>query len=379
MIKSSLAGIPRLGNPSASSLGTLPQQQRDASAAFPGQNVAPDAVPAPPDAKVGPSPSLFSRLSVKKAAMGFSLHIDDTDPNWVPFGGIHPDIEEFCEHFQIDERGMQRLNECMTQRRMKTWDDDLARLWEDCSGCHRNPTALVMKKVTDMYNGKFVGSVSGKDADVNAMAKKYKIDREAQKRMEEALLDKEMLEKSQIITEMKKHLEATNSPSKCVMRLLSFVMKGNPMPAAPKPRENDGEEGDEDAQKRALDQKRGGGRDDYRRNDRDNRRGRDYNDDRGWKDSGWKDSGWKDSGWKDKDDRGWKDKDDRGWKDKDDRSWRDDSSKSKGDKDSYKSRDRDGRDDDDPWRHDRQSWRPGEKGRDNDSRRKRSRSRSRSR
>merc|ERR1712066_1013253 len=92
---------------------------------------------------------------------GFSLH---GEGDWVPFGGIHPDIEEFCEHYGIDERATERLNEIMTQRRQSTWNEDLARFWEDCetakSNPRHNPTRLVMKKVTDMYNGTFVGAVA---------------------------------------------------------------------------------------------------------------------------------------------------------------------------------------------------------------------------
>merc|ERR1712048_150196 len=147
----------------------------------------------------------------------------------------------FCEEFGIDERGKKRLNDCMTQRRRDTWNEDLARLWEDAEEAKGNPTRLVMKKVTDMYNGTFVGYVACKDKDVLKLSKKYKIDKRATRTLAEAMERLKSEEaKSKALLEIDKHLETSNKPSQCCMRLLSFVMTGQPLPPPPKPREDNG-------------------------------------------------------------------------------------------------------------------------------------------
>jgi len=275
--------------------------------------------PSAPVTKAGPLPtlssnstqeqSLFDKLSGMNAGFGFNYHKDDKNPGWVPFGGIHPDIEEFCEHFKIDERGMTRLNECMTQRRKDTWDDDLARLWEDCEGCQRNPTALVMKKVSDMYAGTFVGILQGKNPEVIAIGKKYKLDVEAKRRLEEALMKRDEAERKQILADMDLHLAATSNTSKCVMRLLSFLMKGNPMPAPPKPSDEKEEKDKQDILdvKRGDDRGKGSSRssDDRSRGDSrrswDDRNSRGRDDKRSWNDS--KSGSWDDRDRRSRDDK----------------------------------------------------------------------------
>merc|ERR1712137_1526770 len=223
------------------------------------------------------------------------------------FDGIHPEIEEFCEHFNIDDRAKHRFNTCMTSRREETWAEDMARLYEDCEHAmtkKSNPTALLMKKVSDMYKGTFVGKKPVKDKEVREFGAKYNIDAEARHRLEEALTFKEPEEKTQILNDIAPHLEASNSTSKCVMRMLSYIMKNQPLPKAPeKGKKGKGKGKDKDKDDRWRDDRRGD-RGDRGRGDRGDR-------DRGDRDRGYRDNGRRDDD-KDDGDRSWRDQENRG-------------------------------------------------------------------
>merc|ERR1712217_872748 len=128
-----------------------------------------------------------------------------------------------------------------------------------------------------MYNGTFVGAVAIKDADIIRLARKFKLDKEAQRRLEEAVMRLEKEEKDKTMHEIEKHLETSNATSKCVMRLLSFIMTGKKIPKAPEPKDQPDKpekdrNGDREARKRGSDRRR----DDSRRRDasRDRRRQR---------------------------------------------------------------------------------------------------------
>jgi len=223
------------------------------------------------------APSSKSPAALYPGECGFALHQDDDNPFWTPFGGIHPDVEELCQRFDIDERAMKRLNECMSTRRLDTWTEDLERLWEDCEHSKTkgtNPTALLMKKVTDMYNGTFVAK-TGKDKDVRDLAKKYKFDEEARRRLEEALVLKDPEVKKKILKEMGPHLDITHNTSKCVMRLLSFIMKDRPLPHP----SDSGPKGDKGKGKGKDDKGKGKGKG-KDRDERDRSRDRDRDRDR---------------------------------------------------------------------------------------------------
>merc|ERR1712039_470077 len=115
------------------------------------------------------------------------------------------------------------------------------------------------KKVSDMYKGTFVGKKPVKDKEVREFGAKYNIDAEARHRLEEALTFKEPEEKTQILNDIAPHLEASNSTSKCVMRMLSYIMKNQPLPKAP--------------EKGKKGKGKGKDKDDRWRDDRNDRRG----------------------------------------------------------------------------------------------------------
>merc|ERR1712039_252741 len=118
-----------------------------------------------------------------------------------------------------------------------------------------------------------------KDKEVREFAARFQCDAEARHRLEEALTFKEPEEKTALLAEIAPHLEASNSTSKCVMRMLSFIMKNQPLPSAPKKGDKGKGKGKGDKGDRRDDWNR---RDDWRNNDswrdrRDDRRGDDWN------------------------------------------------------------------------------------------------------
>eukprot|EP00928_Gymnodinium_smaydae_P094354 TRINITY_DN7910_c0_g1_i1.p1 TRINITY_DN7910_c0_g1~~TRINITY_DN7910_c0_g1_i1.p1 ORF type:complete len:306 (-),score=72.14 TRINITY_DN7910_c0_g1_i1:362-1279(-) len=196
--------------------------------------------------------------------------IGDSRDTRMPFDGVHPEIEEMCQRYNVDERAMRRLNTCMKERRQDTWTEDMEKLWEVCEGARNNPSALLMKKVNDMYAGTFLGKIKVKDAKVQELAKKYKLDDMAKQQLAEALIHREE-QRTYILTNVERHLETANSASKTVMRLLSFIMKNQPLPEP-----NGGGGGRRD------DRGRGGGGDRDRDRDSDRRGGdRDRDERRG--------------------------------------------------------------------------------------------------
>lgn len=259
-------------------LADQPEQMSEQSSGGFGEMLSALSAELPSRAWADLGPSSKAPAQLYPGECGFALHQDDDNPFWTPFGGIHPDVEELCQRFDIDERAMKRLNECMCTRRLDTWTEDLERLWEDCEHSKNkgtNPTALLMKKVTDMYNGVFVAK-TGKDKDVRDLAKKYKFDDEAKRRLEEAVVLKDPDEKKKILKEMHAHLDITHNTSKCVMRLLSYIMKDRPLPHPTEGPKGKGE----GKGKGKDDDRKGKGKGDRDRDDRDRDRDRDRRDDR---------------------------------------------------------------------------------------------------
>eukprot|EP00404_Azadinium_spinosum_P013303 CAMPEP_0180515038 /NCGR_PEP_ID=MMETSP1036_2-20121128/53088_1 /TAXON_ID=632150 /ORGANISM="Azadinium spinosum, Strain 3D9" /LENGTH=53 /DNA_ID=CAMNT_0022526577 /DNA_START=11 /DNA_END=168 /DNA_ORIENTATION=+ len=42
---------------------------------------------------------------------------------------VDPDVQELCDHFHIEDRHVQRLNDIM-KKRQETFEADLLKLWE---------------------------------------------------------------------------------------------------------------------------------------------------------------------------------------------------------------------------------------------------------
>ncbi|OLP86642.1 hypothetical protein AK812_SmicGene32230 [Symbiodinium microadriaticum] len=71
---------------------------------------------------------------------------------------LDPDIQQLAYTFKIDAGLTQKLNDIMIEKRMNTWEQDLARLYEILKDAH-TPAAMLNLKVKDMQKGTFVGKV----------------------------------------------------------------------------------------------------------------------------------------------------------------------------------------------------------------------------
>lgn len=186
---------------------------------------------------------------------------------------IEPDIQELCDHFKMDREVASRMNTVMKRWRMNTWDDDIKKLYEVCEQCKGHPAGLVMKKLTDMANGLFVSKIK-KDKDIEALAKKYKLDDMAKTKLTEAMQPREETKEEDLIM-IEKHLKTARNPSMLTMSLLRYIHKEEPLP---EPRSGGlererGDRGSRDDRKKSRERSRDRSRD-RRRKSRSRKRSR---------------------------------------------------------------------------------------------------------
>merc|ERR1719199_1984853 len=95
---------------------------------------------------------------------------------------IDTDVQELGDYFNIEDRWIKRLNETM-KKRQATKEADLAKLYEVLESA-RSPTGLLTVKIGEMECGQFVGKIKP-DKDVEALARKYKLDEHVKSRLTE--------------------------------------------------------------------------------------------------------------------------------------------------------------------------------------------------
>jgi len=139
---------------------------------------------------------------------------------------IDPDIQEFAYTFNIDPGLTQKLNNIMIEERRRTWEQDLARLYEILNDAH-TPAAMLNLKIRDMEKGTFVGKAQCQ-ASVRVLCKKHRLDKGASTKLEEAMAMREAMGKDveQDLHMLDEHLEASNAPSKLVSMKLDSLRKG---------------------------------------------------------------------------------------------------------------------------------------------------------
>merc|ERR1719258_401730 len=98
---------------------------------------------------------------------------------------IDPDVQELGDYFNIEDRWVKRLNETM-KKRQATKEADLAKLYEVLENA-RSPTGLLTVKIGEMECGQFVGKIKP-DKDVEALARKYKLDEHVKSRLTELVV-----------------------------------------------------------------------------------------------------------------------------------------------------------------------------------------------
>mmetsp|Transcript_100270 Transcript_100270/g.323544 ORF Transcript_100270/g.323544 Transcript_100270/m.323544 type:complete len:382 (-) Transcript_100270:17-1162(-) len=139
---------------------------------------------------------------------------------------IDPDIQELAYTFSIDPGLTQRLNDIMIEERQRTWEQDLARLYEILKDAH-TPAAMLNLKLRDMEKGTFVGKAKCQ-MKVREMASRHRLDKGASTKLEEAMSMREAMgkdvEKDLILLD--EHLAASNAPSKLISMKLDSLRKG---------------------------------------------------------------------------------------------------------------------------------------------------------
>mmetsp|Transcript_29115 Transcript_29115/g.53103 ORF Transcript_29115/g.53103 Transcript_29115/m.53103 type:complete len:615 (+) Transcript_29115:130-1974(+) len=191
---------------------------------------------------------------------------------------IDPDVQEFCDRFQIDARMTRILNEELNKR-PDTWETDLLALYEVIENA-RVPAGLLMVKIREMQDGTFVGKPKP-DKDVDAFAKRYKLDSTATQRLAEVLAKRG--KKEEDLEQVEKHLRVSNKPSALMMMLLGKLRRGEDL-GEPEYKAAPGSAMWEKEVRKDMDSGKGRGKGDrdHDRRDRDRDRGdRDRNRDRG--------------------------------------------------------------------------------------------------
>merc|ERR1719245_1207897 len=118
-----------------------------------------------------------------------------------------PDVQELCDHFHIEDRHLQRLNEIM-KNRQDTFEGDMLKLWEKLEDA-REPAGLLVVKMREMEEGTFVGKQKA-DKELLALSKKYGLDNTAESRLADILARFDDAKKKEMYEELEKHFEVSN-------------------------------------------------------------------------------------------------------------------------------------------------------------------------
>jgi len=139
--------------------------------------------------------------------------------------GVTGEVQEFADHFNLDDRITKQLDEEL-KLRPDTFDGDLIALW-DILETARNPAGLLSVKIKEMQDGIFVGQPKV-DKDIKDMQKKYRLDDQATRKLAEALQNRPNTRKEDIEL-IHKHLETSNKPSARIMMMLGKLRSGDPL------------------------------------------------------------------------------------------------------------------------------------------------------
>merc|ERR1719428_648708 len=99
----------------------------------------------------------------------------------------------------------------MIEERQKTWEQDMARLYELMKEAH-HPQGMLQLKVKDMEAGKFVGKAKCREK-VLDLCRRHQLDRGASTKLEEAMAIREAMGKNveKDIAALHEHLTASNA------------------------------------------------------------------------------------------------------------------------------------------------------------------------
>jgi len=140
-------------------------------------------------------------------------------------GRMDPDVLDLCDHFNVEERVMYKLNEVMKQRQ-DTFACDMEKLWEELQGA-RSPSGLCMAKVRQMMDGTFVGNTD--NVELKRVISKYRLDHDAKTKLTGFLSQRPQTMEQDLI-EIEKRIATSNNPSATVMMCMVKMHKGEKLP-----------------------------------------------------------------------------------------------------------------------------------------------------
>lgn len=166
--------------------------------------------------------SLCSGCYIKKATGEL---VEEPKLNPEDANRMDPDVLDLCDHFNIEERVMYKLNEVM-KTRQNTFASDMEKLWEELTNA-RSPAGLLMAKVRQMMDGTFVGNTD--NVELKRVITKYRLDHDAKTKLTGFLSQRQSTMENDL-QEIEKRLATSNNPSATVMMCMVKLHKGEKLP-----------------------------------------------------------------------------------------------------------------------------------------------------
>lgn len=141
-------------------------------------------------------------------------------------GPIDPDVADLCDHYQIEDRIMMKLNDVM-KARQDTFGRDIEKLWEELETA-RCPAGLLMAKIRQMHEGTFVGKMEP-PKDVLRIIEKYRLDHDARTKLADFICKRPESAKYDLY-EIERRLENSGRPSAIVMTMIVALHQGKKLP-----------------------------------------------------------------------------------------------------------------------------------------------------
>eukprot|EP00929_Paragymnodinium_shiwhaense_P041498 TRINITY_DN21542_c0_g1_i1.p1 TRINITY_DN21542_c0_g1~~TRINITY_DN21542_c0_g1_i1.p1 ORF type:complete len:327 (-),score=95.67 TRINITY_DN21542_c0_g1_i1:142-1122(-) len=136
---------------------------------------------------------------------------------------LEPELLDFQKEFKLDDKIVKDLDAQLKKRNCV--EDDVKALSSIIEGA-RNPAGLLRVKIREMEDGTFRGAATP-DADIEDMARKYKLDAQAAAKLSEVLSKRP--DRRHDLKQINKHLELSNKPSSLVMLMLKDLRAGHPV------------------------------------------------------------------------------------------------------------------------------------------------------
>lgn len=168
----------------------------------------------------------YVKLATGTLKGSVALANSNPDPATQDDGRLDPDVEELCEHFEVEDRVMLKLNQEM-RKRQDTFGPDIEKLWEELRMA-RNPSGLLMAKLRQMQDGTFVGK-RPTPKEVKRVIEKFRLDEDARTKLADFICKRPERQEEDLF-EIERRLEGSGKPSAVVMTLLVKMHRGEKLP-----------------------------------------------------------------------------------------------------------------------------------------------------